>query len=184
MLTRKRWRAPNFTGDARQDYANLSKSISDYLISLEGKNSLTLSQAQIYVDQGLQFPATQVASSDVNNLDDYVEKNWTPTDGSGAGLTLTVNSAKCTKWGRVFLLEGDITYPVTANGATAFIAGPPYTPSTFCIGSCLMTGGGGFNVVQLTTTPSVAIWSNTAGAAATNAQMSGLLLRFCIVGQV
>src|ERR1035437_4739505 len=50
----------------------------------------------------IKFPATQNASADANTLDDYQEKKaWTPSDGSGAGLVLTINSATYTKIGNV-----------------------------------------------------------------------------------
>src|ERR1035437_8312340 len=50
----------------------------------------------------IKFPATQNPSSDANTLDDYREKKtWIPTVGSGAGLTLTINSATYTKIGNV-----------------------------------------------------------------------------------
>src|SRR5204863_9537460 len=42
----------------------------------------------------LKFPATQNPSSNVNTFDDYKEGDWTPVDQSGAGLALTVTSAK------------------------------------------------------------------------------------------
>lgn len=41
---------------------------------------LTFSEKPI-INAGLQFPATQVASTDVNTLDDYEEGTWTPTIG-------------------------------------------------------------------------------------------------------
>lgn len=83
-----------------------------------------------YIDlQGgqLSFPATQNPSSDPNTLDDYEGVgNWTPADGSGAGLTLTVSSAKYVKIGRQVSISFDIAYPITANGANALITGIPF----------------------------------------------------------
>ena len=55
---------------------------------------------------GITFPATQSASTDVNTLDDYEEGTWTPTDNSGAGLTLTVNYAKYVKIGKSVTVAG------------------------------------------------------------------------------
>lgn len=78
MLTRKRFPTVVFTGEQGADFRVLQKAVVSYLNSLEDKNALTISQAQIYVDQGLQFPSTQVSSSDANNLDDYKEGSWTP----------------------------------------------------------------------------------------------------------
>jgi hypothetical protein len=67
---------------------------------------------------GITFPAAISISSNVNTLDDYERGTWTPTDGSGAGLTFTVNSAIYVKIGRLVLLTCDITLPSTASTAT------------------------------------------------------------------
>jgi hypothetical protein len=76
---------------------------------------------------GITFPATQSASTDANTLDDYEEGTWTPTDQSGAGLSLTINYATYTKVGRQVAINAYITYPSTASGATAFLGGLPFT---------------------------------------------------------
>jgi hypothetical protein len=67
---------------------------------------------------GITFPATISISSNVNTLDDYERGTWTPTDGSGAGLTFTVNGGLYVKIGRLVLLTCDITFPSTASTAT------------------------------------------------------------------
>lgn len=73
----------------------------------------------------IQFPATQVLSADPNNLDDYEEGNWTPADGSGAGLALTVVAADNahTKIGRKVTVVFKVIYPVTADANPAAIIG-------------------------------------------------------------
>jgi hypothetical protein len=70
------------------------------------------------------FPATQVASAGVNDLDDYEEGTWTPANPD---VTLTVNSATYTKVGRVVKAQFDVTWPSTANGNNAQITGLPFT---------------------------------------------------------
>ena len=75
---------------------------------------------------GIAFPATQSASSDANTLDDYEEGVWTPTDGSGAGLTLSISSATYTKIGRIVTVTCYVTYPSTASASTAAINGLPF----------------------------------------------------------
>ncbi len=75
----------------------------------------------------VKFPATENASANANTLDDYSEGTWTPTDGSGASLSLTVTSAKYTKVGDLVYVSMDITYPSTGNGSNAAINGLPYT---------------------------------------------------------
>lgn len=44
-----------------------------------GKTSATANGGDVQVSKGISFPATQVACSDVNTLDDYEEGTWTPT---------------------------------------------------------------------------------------------------------
>jgi hypothetical protein len=76
---------------------------------------------------GIAFPATQSASSDANTLDDYEEGTWTPTDGSGAGLTFTNIQAFYTKVGRMVTLNASFTFPSTASSAGIGISGAPFT---------------------------------------------------------
>ena len=77
---------------------------------------------------GIAFPSTQVASSDVNTLDDYEEGSWTPTDASGAGLTFgAATSARYTKIGRCVFIDCEVVYPSTVNNALASIGGLPFT---------------------------------------------------------
>ncbi len=63
-----------------------------------------------------------------NMLDWYLEGDWTPSDGSGASLTLTVTDCKYTRIGNMVFLTGKITYPTTSNTAPAKVAGLPVTP--------------------------------------------------------
>jgi hypothetical protein len=75
---------------------------------------------------GVAFPATQVASSDANTLDDYEEGTWTPTDLSGAGLVFSIGSCRYTKVGRLVTVQGSVTYPATVSGANALWGGFPF----------------------------------------------------------
>lgn len=80
---------------------------------------------------GVQFPATQSASSDANCLDDYEEGTWTPSDQSGAALAFTTPSGTYTKIGRLVVASCQVQYPVTADVNTARVGGLPFTtPST------------------------------------------------------
>ena len=79
---------------------------------------------------GITFPADQTiigASSDANTLDDYEEGTWTPSDGSGAGLTFAQNAGSYTKIGREVTCYMAVEYPSTANGNNAQINGLPFT---------------------------------------------------------
>lgn len=66
---------------------------------------------------GITFNGDTAAA---NALDDYEEGTYTPTDGSGAGLSLTNNTtARYTKIGRMVYVQFDITWPSTSSSATA-----------------------------------------------------------------
>lgn len=134
MFTRKRIPAFQPTGDWARDAPGLMLWLQRYLGSLEEKNALTISQAQIFADQGIQFPAVQVASSDANNLDDYAEGSWTPvltfaTPGDLA-VTYAVRTGHYTKIGNaVFATFGLTTSSFTwstASGACR-ITGIPFS---------------------------------------------------------
>jgi hypothetical protein len=99
------------------------------VLNAELGKALALQGATSTTGCGIAFPSTQVASSDVNTLDDYEEGTWTPTDASGAGLTLTVTAARYTKIGRLVTVIADITYPTTANSSSAEIGGLPFASS-------------------------------------------------------
>lgn len=73
---------------------------------------------------GLTFNADTAAA---NALDDYEEGTWTPTDGSGAGMSLTVYEAFYTKIGRKVYVEMGIAFPSNSSSAVVRINGLPFT---------------------------------------------------------
>jgi hypothetical protein len=78
---------------------------------------------------GITFPATQVASSNANTLDDYEEGTWTPTVTSSSGtLTSYTSSGKYTKIGRSVTVSfiAEIVTTGTASG-TMRIDSFPFT---------------------------------------------------------
>jgi hypothetical protein len=81
---------------------------------------------------GLTFPATQVASSDANCLDDYEEGTFTPTISSGAtAVTFSTQDGKYTKVGRLVTIYVRITTTVAArNGSIFTISGLPFSSAT------------------------------------------------------
>lgn len=103
--------------------------------------------------------------------------SWTPTDASGASLSLTINKARYIRIGSQYIIQFDITYPATANSSPAAIGGLPVTlPS----GTNQFTGSVGNN--------SSGVWLGAAyvngnttnfniyngSAALTNANLSGV----------
>lgn len=131
----------------------------------------------------LKFPATQNASANANTLDDYQEGvSWTPTDASGASLSLTVVAADCVayKVGRLVTCLIDITYPSTANGSNAVIGGLPYTALTTTNPIMIGTVYGGtsttnLNVIVNSNSTTMGIYQG--GSARTNTNQSTSTLR-------
>jgi hypothetical protein len=85
----------------------------------------------IQLSAGVGFPATQVASSDANCLDDYEEGSWTIglTFGGGTtGLTTSSNAGRYTKVGRQVTLSGYIALSNKGSSVgAAVINGLPFT---------------------------------------------------------
>jgi hypothetical protein len=134
---------------------------------------------------GITFPATQNASSNVNTLDDYEEGTWTPTDTSGAGLTLTgITSARYVKIGKRVFCDLEVGYPTTSNTSLVSIGGLPYVSANETIyGMSACMNDANLNVwafVNLSTT-NVAFYKQAPGyTQVTNAEFSGRALYISI----
>lgn len=138
----------------------------------------------------LSFPAAQNASSDANTLDDYEEGTWTPTDGSGAGLTFSSVGAIYIKIGKLVTCHYRLTFPVTASGANITFNGLPFTTSGFAGG---FAGGSGWlfgvaapngvfvHIVANSATQTSLV--NGAGANVINSSASGQTLSGTIIYQ-
>lgn len=166
MFTRKTFNPPEAV-----DAKSVLDAVAKWILGLNDKAALEITQARIYVDQGLQFPATQVASTDANNLDDYEEGTWTPSDGSGAGLALTITSATYTKIGRLVLAQCHVVYPATASGANAQLNGLPFSAPNIHAGALYSNGAGGGTVAQINGT-AINPYA-PGGVALTNANLTG-----------
>jgi hypothetical protein len=83
------------------------------------------------VDGNIQFPATQVASSDANNLDDYEEGDWTPvlgTTGTAPTVSYVTQTGKYTKIGNIVNVQCYIRATVSNVGTgTPEITGLPFS---------------------------------------------------------
>jgi hypothetical protein len=90
---------------------------------------LTLSDNLLFntASKGIYLGVTTATAA--NLLDDYEEGTWTPTDASGASLSITLTGeAKYVKIGnQVFFTASQINYPSTASGLSAKIGGLPFT---------------------------------------------------------
>lgn len=151
MFTRKRFPTLQLTGDWAKDGPELLRVLNTYLLSLETKNALTINEAEITASQGIKFPATQIASSDANTLDDYEEGTWTPvftfaTPGNLA-VTYSVQQADYTKIGRVVICNFNLVtsaFTHTTASGIAVISGLPFTATSDAnlqiAGSCFWAG--------------------------------------------
>ena len=156
---------------------------------LDGANSWSAQQtlaALLNLTSGqIAFPASQSASAGANTLDDYEEGTWTPTDGSGAGLSFTTDSNQYVKVGQLVIASFYITYPTTASAAQARVAGLPFTSQN----TTTAVYGGYFSFKTITAVISLMLnqnsttfdFFNDSGAARTNANMSGIQIRGVVV---
>ena len=92
---------------------------------LLGVTSAVSNGGILQISNGITFPATQVAASDANTLDDYEEGTWTPTI---AGVTPSAALGNYTKVGNLVHFWGRVTTG-SGNSTAARIGGLPFTTS-------------------------------------------------------
>jgi len=99
---------------------------------------------------GVQFPATQSASTDANTLDDYEEGTWTPSLGGIA--TYTSRTGSYTKIGRFVYVTVAMAINVIGTGSTFRISGLPFNAgvATGASGSVAYAAALSQNVVSFT----------------------------------
>ena len=98
--------------------ADASVTITQSLAVGKG-TTLALEGATSAAGTGIAFPATQLASSNANTLDDYEEGTWTPTitlGGAAVGVTYGVQVGRYTKIGNRVFFTGHIV--LTAKGSS------------------------------------------------------------------
>lgn len=110
---------------------------------------------------------------------------WTPTDASGAGLTLTEHNGGYTQIGNMVHAYAEITYPSTASGSNALIGGLPVTVanSTYAR-QCFVTSNGSAQNISLipqVNSTQMSIATLPGAVSVTNLTLSTVQLRFeCI----
>ena len=148
---------------------------------LVGVTSANANGGCLQLKSGITFPATAVAATDANTLDDYDENTWTPTDGSGAGLSFTAAIGSYTKIGRIVIAQCTVIYPTTADGSNAVIGGLPFTVgSSNAAGATYTTCATATTVFAYATTTLVGLVNAAGAAAITNAQMTGKTIAFTV----
>jgi hypothetical protein len=135
----------------------------------------------LYLSGGAYLGGTGAA----NKLEDYEEGTWTPTDGSGASLTLGATNNRYTKVGRLVVASVRLTFPTTSSTATAQVV-LPFTVDSNAISSV----SGGVCTEQnydsdITLTASIndntrVIFRKRGASGLTNANLSGKILRFTV----
>jgi hypothetical protein len=97
----------------------------------------------LQLKSGITFPATQVASSDANTLDDYEEGTFTPTiiGTTTAGIgTYTTNQGRYTKIGNRVFCDVYISWSAHTGTGNLNLEGLPFTSnaaiSAISIGLC------------------------------------------------
>jgi len=82
----------------------------------------------IITANGIKFPATQVASSDANVLDDYEEGTWTPGYTlDGGSVSSVASSGTYIKIGRQVTLTINLYFGTSSGGLLNNITGYPFT---------------------------------------------------------
>jgi len=141
-------------------------------VSIDASGNTTIGQGNLVIGtsgKGIDFSATPgTGTSEL--LADYEEGTWTPTDVSGAGLSLS-GSGEYTKIGNMVKAGFTITYPVTASALQNFVSLPVNS-----------NGGGGFFVTYTTFGSAISgyidgtnnrfVIVNFSGTALTNAALS------------
>ena len=98
---------------------------------LVGTSTATANGGVLELSGGITFPATAVAASNANTLDDYEEGTWTPTQGAGLTVVGTFSSGgSYIKVGRKILIIGYVSgsTSVAASSFGILCEGLPFNP--------------------------------------------------------
>jgi hypothetical protein len=103
--------APSGTAGTAITWTNVLQVEKDYALALQGATAAA-------AGTGIEFPATQSASTNANTLDDYEEGTWTPTfsptGASFGAISYTAQAGYYTKIGNVVT----VWYRVAVNTVT------------------------------------------------------------------
>ena len=101
---------------------------------LVGVSTANANGGVLQLKSGITFPATQVAATDANTLDDYEEGSWTPTiefGGASVGITYSVQLGRYTKIGNTVTIWFDVR--LSAKGSSTgnvTISGLPFVTNS------------------------------------------------------
>ena len=102
---------------------------------LVGVNTANANGGVLQLKSGITFPATAVAATDANTLDDYEEGTWTPALsrlGSAPSLTYTTQTGRYTKIGNMVTVTGEIQINAITSAGSTFdvLTGLPFSAGT------------------------------------------------------
>lgn len=132
----------------------------------------TNSGAAINLD-GLEQVYVTLSAEDIRSVD-TTYGTWTPTDGSGAGLTLTKTFAQYQQTKNFVTISFTIVWPSTSNTAHVAIGNLPVTPAR--VGTAMGYRSAGSPVMGTINIANRINLYDMTGAILTNANMSGLVL--------
>lgn len=153
---------------------NLSDIANPITGTYRGNNGTSISPG-ILQPNWVTFPATQLASSDPNTLDDYEEGSWTPAI---TGVTLSTAVGRYIKVGNQVTLFMHLTWPSTADTNSVSITGLPfgsYAPTAEANGLGVGYNESSFNVGGAISATTLYIRKTGVGSSSqpTNADFSG-----------
>lgn len=168
-------------GGADLNGVNLSVSGTS---TLDGNVTFNDNLTQGTALEGVNFTANTHAAGMTSQLLNWYEAGaWTPTDGSGAGLTFTGTSGNCfyTRVGNLVTCVFALVYPSTASAVGAKIAGLPFTSkntTNSVFGGYLTYTNSSLSISLLvgSNDTNINMYSN-AGATISNVQLSTFTLR-------
>lgn len=109
------------------------------------------------------FPATQVASANINTLDDYKEGTWTPVLTSGFTTSGVVTTAGTfTKIGRVVVITFAVSATSVSPASGAVMSGLPYPAVAIASLGSAGAGAGTLASMTITSSGSTLIFGGTA----------------------
>jgi hypothetical protein len=171
------------------DHTTLPSTLTRVSITGGGDVNLKTGNLIFANGKGIDFSATANSGSTVTSeiLDDYEVGTWTPTDGTGAGLTFTTVFGRYVKIGKQVTVHFRVNYPSTADATAAIIGGLPYVVDS---GNNYMGGvvhwtdaSMVLTLMAIDTTSTLSVRRNADNTDPTNANLSTKILRGTVTYQ-
>ena len=125
---------------------NIIQNAGRYLLGVTSANA---NGGALQLSGGITFPATQVAASDPNTLDDYEEGTWTPviSDGTNNATMDGQTTARYTKIGNQVTIHAFvITSALGSATGSVRITGLPFAASSVTYSGVTACYGQGLNI--------------------------------------